>query len=166
VDRSNGKRQHLNSELEKIELLMYSKKKINIQDIEKITNLSDNHDISELVDNCLAKNNKKINYILNDNNYSNEDCILITRTFLSKSKRILYLSENFQKNQNISKTILSARPPIFWKDKEIVKKQIKEWKPKQLKKLIYDLSKIELQVKKNNLNPLNIVSNFILEKSS
>ena len=78
----------------------------------------------------------------------------------------MYLSENFQKNQNIDKTILSARPPIFWKDKEIVKKQITEWEPKQIKKLIYDLSKIELLVKKNNFNPLNILSNFILEKSS
>ena len=32
-------------------------------------------------------------------------------------------------------TISSAKPPIFWKDKEIVKQQIYKWKPKKIKKI-------------------------------
>lgn len=166
VNKCNGDRGVLKNELKKIEMFLLGNKKLNTENILKLINLIENYSISELVDNCLAKNKKRTTEILSENSFSLDECILITRTFLNKSKRVLYLSEDFQKSQNIDKTILSARPPIFWKDKEIVKKQIKEWDPKQIKKLIYDLSKIELQVKKNNSNPLNIVSNFILEKSS
>ena len=166
VNKCNGDRGVLKNELKKIEMFLLGRKKLNTEDILKIINLIENYSISELIDNCLAKYKKRTTEILSENIFGIDECVLITRTFLNKSKRILYLSENFQKNQNIDKTILSARPPIFWKDKEIVKKQITEWEPKQIKKLIYDLSKIEKLVKKNNFNPLNILSNFILEKSS
>ena len=86
--------------------------------------------MSELIDNCLSKNKKKTINILNENNFSNEDCILIIRIFLNKLKKILKLSNEFKKNKNIDLTISSAKPPIFWKDKEITKQQIFVWKPK------------------------------------
>ena len=76
--------------------------------------MNENHSVSELVNNCLAKNKKKIIDILNENNFNNEDCILITRSFLNKSKKILQLSTEFEKNKNIELTISSAKPP--WKD--------------------------------------------------
>ena len=110
----------------------------------KITNLIENHSLSELVDNCLAKNNKKIINILNENNFNNEDCILITRSLLNKSKKVLQLVKEFENNKNIELTISSAKPPIFWKDKEITKQQIKQWKPESIKDLIYKLADIEL----------------------
>ena len=62
-------------------------------------------------------------------------------------------------------TISSAKPPIFWKDKEITKQQINEWKPKNIKKLIYELSEIELKIKKNLSISVNLITNFILEKT-
>ena len=144
---------------------MYCKggKKISTENLSKLTNLIENHSISELVDNCLAKEPKKISNILNENNFSNEDSILIIRTFLSKTKKILILSNDFSKNKNIEKTISTAKPPIFWKDKEITRKQIMLWKPKNLKKLIYKLSDIELQIKKNLNNSIQLVTDFILE---
>ena len=37
------------------------------------------------------------------------------------------------------------------------------WKPENLKKLIYKLTDIELEVKKNLDNAINVVTNFILE---
>ena len=86
---------------------------------------------SELIDNCLAKNQNKIIYILNENNFSNEDCIIILRTFLIKAKKILKLSLELEKNNDVNKTIATAKPPIFWKDKEIVKIQLNKWKPEK-----------------------------------
>ncbi len=62
-------------------------------------------------------------------------------------------------------TISSAKPPIFWKDKEITKQQINEWKPENIKKLIYELSEIELKIKKNLSISVNLITNFILEKT-
>ena len=163
ISRSNGDRATLFNELEKIELYCKGGKKISTENLSKLTNLIENHSISELVDNCLAKEPKKISNILNENNFSNEDCILIIRTFLNKSKKILILSNDFSKNKNIEKTISAAKPPIFWKDKEITRKQIMLWKPENLKKLIYKLNDIELQIKKNLSNSLQVVTDFILE---
>ena len=163
IGRSNGDRATLFNELEKIELYCKGGKKISTENLSKLTNLIENHSISELVDNCLAKEPKKISNILNENNFSNDDCILIIRTFLNKSKKILILSNDFNKNKNIEKTISAAKPPIFWKDKEITRKQIMLWKPENLKKLIYKLNDIELQIKKNLSNSLQVVTDFILE---
>ena len=163
ISRSNGDRATLFNELKKIELYCKGGKKISTENLSKLTNLIENHSISELVDNCLAKETKKISNILNENNFSNEDSILIIRTFLNKTKKILILSNDFSKNKNIEKTISAAKPPIFWKDKEITRKQIMLWKPENLKNLIYKLSDIELQIKKNLNNSIQVVTDFILE---
>ena len=87
VERSSGDRINLNNELNKISLFLLNKEKINIEDVIKLTNLAENYSISELADNCLSKNTKRINKIFNENVFSVDDCILIVRTLLSKSKR-------------------------------------------------------------------------------
>ena len=166
VNKSNGDRDTLLNELNKIEYFSKAGKKITAENISKLTNLIENHSVSELVDNCLAKNEKKIINIFNENNFSNDDCILITRTFLNKSKTILKLSSEFEKNKDIDLTVSSAKPPIFWKDKEITKQQIYKWKPRDIKNLIYKLNNIELLIKKNINNSINIITDFILAQSS
>tara|TARA_A100001011_G_scaffold57135_1_gene56159 strand:+ start:626 stop:1612 length:987 start_codon:yes stop_codon:yes gene_type:complete len=165
VNRANGERINLNNELEKIESYIADKKKISIEEIYSITNLSENYSINELVDNCLAKNKQKTIYILNENNFSFEDTIIIIRTFLIKSKRLLKLSENFKENKNLDKTILNFKPPIFWKDKDLVKQQIKNWSLNKTYELIDEINKIELEIKKNSLNSINILLDFILNTS-
>ena len=166
VNKCNGERETLLNELNKIEYFSKNGKKITAENIAKLTNLIENHGISELIDNCLAKNKKKIVNILNENNFNNEDCILITRTFLNKAKKILKLSSEFQNNKNIDLTISSAKPPIFWKDKEITKQQIYKWTPENIKQLIYKLSEIELLIKKNINNSINLITDFILNEAS
>jgi DNA polymerase III subunit delta len=166
TNKCNGDREVLMNELKKIKYYTKNGKKINNEIISKLINLNENHSISELVDNCLAKNKKKIINILNENNFSNEDCIIIIRSFIIKSKKLLTLSSTFETNKNIDLTISSAKPPIFWKEKEITKQQIYKWKPKNIKKLIYELSETELQIKKNINNSINLITDFILSQSS
>ena len=166
VNKCNGDRETLLNELNKIEYFSKNGKKITAENIAKLINLIENHSISELIDNCLVKNKKKIVNILNENNFNNEDCILITRTFLNKAKKILKLSSEFQNNKNIDLTISSAKPPIFWKDKEITKQQIYKWTPENIKQLIYKLSEIELLIKKNINNSINLITDFILYQAS
>ena len=166
VNKCSGDRQTLMNELQKIEFFCKNGKQINSDNISKLINLSENHNISELVDNCLAQNKRKIISILNENNFSNEDCIMIVRSFIIKSKKLLTLSKAFEANKNIDLTISSAKPPIFWKEKEITKQQIYKWKPKNIKKLIYTLGDTELQIKKNINNSINLITDFILNQSS
>ena len=166
VTKCNGDREALLNELNKIEFFSKSGKKINSKNISKLINLNENHSISELIDNCLAKNKKKIINILNENNFNNEDCIMIVRSFLIKAKKLLALSKTFEINKNIDLTISSAKPPIFWKEKEITKQQIYKWKAINIQELIYSLSELELQIKKNINNSINLITDFILHKSS
>ena len=165
VEKCNGDRNSLKNELNKIKNYLINKKKISSEEILKIINLSENYELSVLIDNCLAKNKSKITNILNENNYNTDDCIIILRTFLSKAKRILKLAIQLEQNKDINKTINSARPPIFWKDKEIVKVQLNKWKPNQVKKLINDISNTELEIKKNYNNSIFIITNFLFEQS-
>ena len=165
VNKCNGERKSLMNELEKIEMYSKNKTSISASEINKLTNTGENYNISELVDNCLAKNNKHIKYLMNENNFNSEDSMIIIRTFLIKSKRLLNLVDIFDKKKNIEQTIASAKPPIFWKDKDVVKKQIKNWSLNQVKKLIIEINEIELLIKTNAHNSIYILSDFILNKS-
>ena len=164
IEKCNGDRGFLRNELNKIKNYASDKKKLSSKEILKLINLTENFEFSELIDNCLAKNKNKMINILNENNFNTEDCIIILRTFLSKAKRILKLAIEFEKNNDINKTINSAKPPIFWKEKNIVKIQLNKWKPEKIKKLIDSINNIELETKKNFNNSILITTNFILEK--
>ena len=166
VSKSNGDRGILINELTKIEMFIQRNKKLNTSDLLKLINIAENFSISQLVDQCLAKNEKKIISILNENNFSREDCIIIVRTFLNKSKKILKLTDEYEKNKNLDLTISSAKPPIFWKDKEITRQQVSKWKSENIKNLIYKLNEIEFLIKKNYQNSINLITNFILEHCS
>ena len=166
IERCRGDRLNLKNELNKIESFIKDKNKIDIEDILKLTNLAENYNVAELIDNCLAKNPKKITTILNENNFSIEDCILIMRTLLAKTKRLHKLKKESQISKNIDNTISSFRPIIFWKDKNIVKQQIEKWPLYKIENLIYEINEIELLVKKNSHNSLNIVSDFIINQSN
>ncbi len=161
VNRSKGDRGNLNNELNKIQNLMITKKNINIEDILNLTNLSENYSVFELAENYLAKNKKQVSKILNENNFASDECVLIIRTILSRSKRLLKLKESQIETGNIDLTISSFKPPIFWKEKDVVKKQIQAWSQDEIKKMIYKINDLEILVKKNSKNSLNFVSDFV-----
>ena len=165
VERSRGDRKNLNNELEKIENFSLNKKNLNIQEIIKLTNLADNYSASELVDHSLAKNTRKTVTILGENNYSDEDNIIIIRTLLAKLKRLVKIYELVDEKNNIEQAISACKPPIFWKDKPLVIQQIRSWKKDGLEKLIYKTNEIELLVKKNSALAKNILADFIINNS-
>ena len=137
VERSRGDRKNLNNELKKIENYSLNKKNLNLEEIIKLTNLAENYSASELVDHSLAKNTRKTVTILNENNYSDEDNIIIIRTLLAKLKRLVKIYELVDKKNNIEQAISTCKPPIFWKDKPLVIQQIRSWRKDHLKNLIY-----------------------------
>ena len=164
IERSRSDRVILRNELQKIILLSKDKKKVDSNDISKLTNLSENYSASDLVDNCLCKNRKKTLNILNENIPSSEDNILILRTFLSKLKRLRKLRLNLNETKNIDQAINLFKPPIFWKDKDLIKQQIKIWKLNDIETFIVDLSNTESLIKKNPQISNQIINNMILDK--
>jgi len=165
VERSRGDRKNLNNELTKIENFLINKKNINLQEIIKLTNLADNYGASELIDHSLAKNNRKTVTILNENNYSDEDNIIIIRTLLAKLKRLVKIYELIDEKNNIDQAISLFKPPIFWKDKQLVTQQISSWRKSELKSLIYESNEIEHLIKKNPNVAKNILFDFIINNS-
>ena len=165
IERSRGDRKNLKNELEKIETYSLNKKNINLEEIIKLTNLADNYSASELIDYSLAKNTKKTVTILNENNYSDEDNIIIIRTLLAKIKRLVKIYDLIDEKNNIEQAISACKPPIFWKDKPLVIQQIKSWKKNSLKNLIYETSEIEFLIKKNTGLAKIILSDFIITNS-
>ena len=165
IERSRGDRKNLNNELAKIESFLFNKKNINLQEIIKLTNLADNYSASELVDHSLAKNTRKTVTILNENNYSDEDNIIIIRTLLTKLKRLVKVYELVDEKNNVDQAVSLLKPPIFWKDKPLVTQQMKYWAKDDLKNLIYQANEIEYLIKKNSLVAKNILSDFIINNS-
>ena len=165
IERSRGDRKNLNNELEKIESFSLNKKNINLQEIITLTNLADNYSASELIDHSLAKNTRKTVTILNENNYTDEDNIIIIRTLLLKLKRLAKIYELVDEKSNIENALISFKPPIFWKDRPLVLQQIKAWGKNELENLIYKTNEVELLIKKNSSVGKNILFDFIINNS-
>ena len=166
VSRCNGDRGYLKTEIDKILIYMHGKNNINLEEIYKLTNLSENFSINELVDTSLSKNFQKTSEIINESNYKLEDGIIILRTYLQRAKRLLNIYEKQDNNTNLDSLINDHKPPIFWKDKPIIKKQLENWSKSKIIDLINYINKTEIYLKKNSSNSLLLVFNLIYEASS
>ena len=162
VNRANGNRENLKNDLEKIFNFSITNKNIDTENIIKLTNLSENYGINELADSYLEKNIKSTSKILNENIFSEQDCVLIIRTILSKSKRLMNIIEIYNETKDLDEAIMSAKPPVFWKDKISVKKQAKTWVLSELKNKIYEINDIESLIKINSRNSINLISDFMI----
>jgi len=163
IKKSNGDRNHLITELDKIKMFSKNKKITNDQ-VVKLVNLSHEHEVAELVNNYLTQNKMKLKTILNDNKIVQEDCIIIIRTFINKIKRLIKLIEAYNKNSDLENSVNSFKPPIFWKEKEIIKKQMLTWSKDQIKKLLYEVNNLELLIKSESNISGYLLVNFLLEK--
>ena len=163
VERSRKNRVSLRGELDKIKIFCKKKLSIELDDILKLTNSSENYNISELTDQCLAKNTKKTIHILNENISSVEDNILIIKSFLYKLKRLKKLKEEIRIKKSSELAISSFRPPIFWKEKDIIKQQLKILSLTDIQLFIKKINNLELLIKKNSNLSNQIVNDFILE---
>ena len=162
VNRANGNRENLKNDLEKIFNFSITNKNIDTENIIKLTNLSENYGVNKLADSYLEKNIKSTSKILNENIFTEQDCVLIIRTILSKSKRLMNIIEIYNETKDLDEAIMSAKPPVFWKDKISVKKQAKTWALSELKNKIYKINDIESLIKINSRNSINLISDFMI----
>ena len=100
------------------------------------------------------------------NAFSVDDCILIVRTLLTKSKRLLEIKKVNSTNKNLEQIISNYKPPIFWKDKEIVKQQLNNWTLEKIKFLLIEINKTEVLIKKNFALSLKILLDFIFSQTN
>ena len=123
--------------------------------------MAENYNIAEIADQCLARNKKKTLNMINENNTSTEDNILILKNFLYKLKRLKRLKKDLKIKKNTDDVLSSFKPPIFWKDKDLIKQQLIIWSLPQIQSLIKKINEIEVIIKKNSQISNQIINDFI-----
>ena len=161
VEKSNGDRNNLRNELEKIKSFLAKDKKIAYDQIKYLVNSSTEIKNESLVNICLSGEILELKKILQELSIESINQILLLKILGNKIRRLLTIKNQNDTNQNLDSLINSVKPPIFWKEKSIVRKQLTVWKINDLKKMIYQINNIEISCKKNPRSSAPILFNFL-----
>jgi len=160
IEKSNNDRSYLRNEIEKIKSYSLNKTKIELEDIKHLINFSGEHKSEVLINECLCGNVLQYKKILSEFYTNTMNQIYLLRILSNKIQRLLNIKKMEEKYQNLDGLLGAVKPPIFWKDKEIVKKQLKIWNIDRLKKIVLEINNTELLCKKNPQISKAIFINF------
>jgi len=149
IEKSNSDRSNLKNEIEKIKSYALNKKKIGVEEIKSIINFSGEYKSDSLVNECLCGNIHQYKKILSELYVNTINQIFLLRILSNKIQRLAKMKTLENNYTDIDNLIKSAKPPIFWKEQPVVKKQLSIWHLNDLKKAIYEISNVELLCKKN-----------------
>ena len=166
IDKCLGDRKNLQNEMNKILNFSFEKKRISRNELVKLINVYDDENFFELIDHCLIKNHKKVSSIINSHTFSKSDSIILIRSFLSRLKRLIALKSLQVKTGNIRETVDTFKPSIFWKDKEIVQKQVEIWEVDAILELLDKINRVEISYKKNSNLSNNLVFDLLFNTSN
>ena len=166
IEKCSGDRKNLQNEMNKILNFCFEKNKITREEIIKLVNLYDEENYFELVDNCLSKNHNRVCKIINSNLFNKNDAIILIRSLLSRVKRLIELKKLQVQIGSVKDTVNNFRPPIFWKDKQLVEKQVEIWSSKNIYELLNEVENLELNFKRNSDLSNNLIFDLILNISN
>ena len=149
IEKSNNDRANLRNEIEKITSFALNKKNLEIDEIKSIINFSGEYKSDSLINECLCGNILQYKKILSELYLNTINQIYLLRILSSKIHRLHNMKEMEEDYNNLDSLLNASRPPIFWKEKPMVKKQLTIWTLSNLKKTIYEINDIELLCKKN-----------------
>jgi len=158
---SNLERKTILNNLEKIKSF-YENKVLSEDSLETLLNSDRNEMFENIRDAALSGDKTKLNALLSNFSFSNEDSFLYLNMINYRLIKLLDIHKKNTNNKDFSVTISKMRPPIFWKDKPILLKLLKKWdKQSVIDALIY-LGQTEEKIKKNSaINNLTMVKNSI-----
>ena len=160
IEKANFDRNNLRNEIEKIKLYALNKKKLEIDEIKSLINFSGDHKSDILVNECLCGNILQYKKIISELYTTTINQILLLRILSNKIQRLLKMKEQVDTVNNLENVINNSKPPIFWKEKPIVKKQLSIWSLNDLKLMIGEVNTTELLCKKNPQISNSIFFNF------
>ena len=166
VEQCAGDRRNLKNEMDKILNFSFKKNKVSQEEILKLINLYEDENYFELIDNCLTKNHNKVSKIINNSIFNKNDSIILIRSFISRLKRLIELKKLEKQLGNAKQTVDNFKPPIFWKDKAIVQKQIEIWSISKIYELFDEVNNLEISYKKNSEFSNNLVFDLIYNTSN
>ena len=163
IEKSNCDRGNLKNEIEKIKAYLLNKKSIELREIKSLINFSGDYKSDILVNECLCGNILQYKKIISELYMNTVNQILLLRILSNKVQRLLNIKKQEEKSNNIEDIINTSKPPIFWKEKSIVKKQLSIWNLDDLKKIISEINNTEYLCKKNSQVSKAIFFNFFLK---
>ena len=161
IERASGDRNNLRNEVNKLKSFALNKQMVSYDQVKELTNMVGNYQNDYIVNICLNGDLKKLNKILNENNFSFEDFLILLKIFSKKIHRLLKIKIFNRLEKNLDQIFNQIKPPIFWKEKEDVKKQVRLWNEKKLNLIIKKINEIELNCKKNHELSSNITLDFL-----
>ena len=162
TEKSNADRNNLRNEIEKITAYSLNKEKIEIDEIKSLINFSGDYKSDILVNECLCGNISQYKKIISELYVNNINQVLLLRILSNKIHRLLKIKEQTNESTNFDVLLNMCKPPIFWKEKSIVKKQLSIWKLKDLKEIIPDINNTEIICKKKPHISNSVFLNFFL----
>ena len=149
IEKSNNDRSNLINEVEKIKLFTLNNKNIKIDEIKSIINFSGEIKSDSFINECLCGNILQYKKNLSELYTTTVNQIFLLRILSNKIQRLLKMKEQVNKYNNLDNLLNTSKPPIFWKEKPMVKKQLTIWSLNDLKTTIYAINDTELLCKKN-----------------
>jgi len=161
VERASGDRNNLRNEISKLKSFTLNKNKISFEQVKALTNMAQNYQNDYIVNLCLNGDIKKLNKTFKENNFPLEDFFILLKIFSKKIHRLIKIKILNRSEKNLDQIFNQLKPPIFWKEKDDVKKQIRLWNEKKLNLIINKINNIELICKKNHELAINIMLDFL-----
>ena len=163
IENSGGDRHNLKNELGKIVAYAKNKKTVSFEEVKRLVNSQENLEIDEITTNCLCGNLTKFKRSLNFISFGNINHILLIKILSRKIEKLTQYQEAQKDYPNIDSLINNVKPPIFWKEKPNVKKQLEVWKDKNLNELIAEINIIEEKYKQHYDVSKIILNDFIVK---
>jgi len=163
IENSGGDRHNLKNELGKIVAYAKNKKTVSFEEVKRLVNSQENLEIDEITTNCLCGNLTKFKRSLNFISFGNINHILLIKILSRKIEKLIQYQTAQKDYPNIDSLINSVKPPIFWKEKPNVKKQLEIWKDKNLNELIAEINIIEAKYKQHYDVSKIILNDFIVK---
>tara|TARA_B100002051_G_scaffold232120_1_gene230659 strand:+ start:1759 stop:2769 length:1011 start_codon:yes stop_codon:yes gene_type:complete len=149
IEKSNSDRNNLKNEIDKIKAFSMNNKNLEIDNIKSLINFSGEYKSDSFVNECLSGNVLEYKKILSELYENTLNQTFFFRIMSNKINRLLNIKKTEKKYNDLDGLLNALKPPIFWKEKPIVKKQLNIWKTSDLKNIISEINKAELLCKKN-----------------
>ena len=150
LSNSNMNRQIIKSELIKIKTF-FLKKIINKDEIIQRLNIKSDTSFDKIRDSALNGEKIKINSLLSEIDFIADDIFFYLNNL---NYRIVKLQEIIKMSGGDKKIYVESidrlKPPIFWKDKPMIIRQLKNWTLNELNKVALKIGETEVLMKKNS----------------
>ena len=161
ISYSNLNRKTIINNIEKIKSF-YEKKILFEDSLEVLLNSDRNEMFENIRDAALDGDKKKLNDLLSNFNFTNEDAYFYLNMINYRLIKLLEIHRLKINNSNYNNAINNMKPPVFWKDKPVFLKLLQKWDKQRVIGALEYLGKTEKKIKNNSaLNTLTVVKNSI-----